>query len=79
MNVYDTNVRLTRYVDAALESAGADYERDLLAFTSRVVTDRELLAGQIPQSARALGRAFAEKVTDYVDAQARRLTTPPSR
>lgn len=70
LNVYDTNVRLTWYVERALDAAGADYERNLVKFTSRVVSDRELVTGQNPQSARALGRAFAEKVTTYVD-------TPP--
>ena len=34
---------------------GARYERNLIKFTSRVVTDRELVTGQNPQSARALG------------------------
>jgi putative intracellular protease/amidase len=71
LNVYDTNVRLTWYVERELEAAGADYERNFLKFTSRVVTDRELVTGQNPQSARALGKAFAAKVTDYVDAQPR--------
>jgi putative intracellular protease/amidase len=71
MNIYDTNVRLTWYVESELEAAGADYERNLIKFTSRVVSDRELVTGQNPQSARALGKTFAEKVTDYVDARPR--------
>ena len=71
MNVYDTNVRLTWYVESGLAEAGARYERNLIKFTSRVVTDRELVTGQNPQSARALGVAFANKVTDYVNAQPR--------
>jgi putative intracellular protease/amidase len=68
-NVYDTNVRLTWYVERGLTAAGADYERNFIKFTSRVVTDRELVTGQNPQSARALGVAFTNKVTAYVDAQ----------
>jgi putative intracellular protease/amidase len=71
MNVYDTNVRLTWYVERDLTAAGARYERNLIKFTSRVVSDRELVTGQNPQSARALGTTFAAKVTDYVDAQPR--------
>ena len=71
MNVYDTNVRLTWYVESDLAAAGARYERNLIKFTSRVVTDRELVTGQNPQSARALGVAFANKVTDHVNAQPR--------
>lgn len=42
MNVYDTNVRLTWYVESGLEAAGARYEHNLIKFTSRVankVTD----------------------------------------
>lgn len=70
MNVYDTNVRLTWYVEGGLDAAGASYERNLIKFTSRVVNDRELVTGQNPQSARALGTAFAAKVTAYVDAHA---------
>lgn len=67
MNVYDTNVRLTWYVERDLRAAGADYERNFLKFTSRVVTDRELVTGQNPQSARAVGVAFTNKVADFVD------------
>jgi putative intracellular protease/amidase len=70
-NVYDTNIRLTWYVERGLEDAGVSYERNLIKFTSRVVSDRELVTGQNPQSARALGTAFAAKVTAYVDAQPR--------
>jgi putative intracellular protease/amidase len=71
MNVYDRNVRLTWYVEHDLSAAGASYEHNLIKFTSRVVSDRELVTGQNPQSARALGTAFAAKVTAYVDAQPR--------
>lgn len=70
-DVYDRNIRLTWYVESSLEAAGASYERNLIKFTSRVVSDRELVTGQNPQSARALGTTFAAKVTAYVDAQHR--------
>jgi putative intracellular protease/amidase len=41
----------------------------LIKFTSRVVSDRELVTGQNPQSSRALGTAFAAKVSAFVNAQ----------
>lgn len=45
-----------------LTARGAKVEQTLLPMGSKVVEDRELITGQDPYSAKALGKAFVAKV-----------------
>lgn len=54
-----------------LISCGANVEQTTLPMGSKVVEDRELITGQDPYSANALGAAFVEKVCRSLRWQAR--------
>lgn len=45
-----------------LEKSGADYQKNLLPFTSRVEADGKLITGQNPQSAKAVGERLVERL-----------------
>jgi putative intracellular protease/amidase len=54
--------RLAAYPAELLAAAGATVEQTKLPVGSKVVVDRELVTGQDPYSAAAIGKAFVEKV-----------------
>ena len=50
------------YPQTALEQAGGRYSSNTSPWTSHVVTDRELITGQNPASALAVGQALVERL-----------------
>jgi putative intracellular protease/amidase len=45
-----------------LKKNGAHYKKNLIPFTSHVEVDGQLITGQNPQSARAVGEALVERL-----------------
>ncbi|SFN55233.1 Putative intracellular protease/amidase [Pseudomonas sp. NFACC24-1] len=50
------------YPQTALQQAGGQYSSNTSPWTSHVVTDRELITGQNPASALAVGQALVERL-----------------
>jgi putative intracellular protease/amidase len=53
---------IKEYPTELLVAAGAKIEQTKLPAGKKVVVDRELITGQDPYSAKAMGQAFARKV-----------------
>lgn len=52
------------YPQTALEQAGGQYSSNTTPWTSHVVTDRELITGQNPASAREVGQLLVKRLKD---------------
>ncbi len=65
-NVEDTLAGVKKLLPYLLEDelkrCGADYKKNLLPFTERVEVDGQLITGQNPQSAKAVGQRLVEQL-----------------
>lgn len=58
----DKGGEMKLYPQTALEQAGVRYRSNTLAWTSNVVTDRELITGQNPASAVAMAKELLRRL-----------------